>query len=93
MLTYSQLETIAKILGWTVQDVENAIGEINESSMPMDVESFLTDGEITDEDGNPLPAGVYGRLSMPGYLDCTDWHGPFGTEDEAVADLLSCYAD
>lgn len=93
MLTYQQLETIAKILGRTVQDVENAIGEINESSMPMDVESFLTDGEITDEDGDPLPAGVYGRLSMPGYLDCTDWSGPFQSEEEAVADLLSQYAE
>lgn len=22
-------------------------------------------------------AGWYGRLSAPGYMDCTDWQGPF----------------
>ena len=27
--------------------------------------------------------GIFARLSAPGYLDCTEWAGPFGTEDEA----------
>lgn len=93
MLAYSQLETIAEILGWTTEEVEQGIAELNDGFMAIDVESFMTDGEILAEDGEPLPAGVYGRLSAPGYMDCTDWHGPFDTEEEAVADLLSCYCD
>lgn len=30
-------------------------------------------------------AGFFARLSAPGYLDCTDWEGPFATEGEARA--------
>ena len=29
--------------------------------------------------------GWYTRLSAPGYLDCTDWEGPFDSENEARA--------
>jgi hypothetical protein len=28
--------------------------------------------------------GWYGRLSAPGYLDCTSWQGPYETADEAL---------
>jgi hypothetical protein len=28
--------------------------------------------------------GWYGRLSAPGYLDCTEWDGPYDTADEAL---------
>lgn len=30
--------------------------------------------------------GWYSRLSAPGYLDATDWHGPFETSDEALTE-------
>jgi hypothetical protein len=37
-----------------------------------------------DEDGlEPDVSGWYSRLSAPGYLDCTDWTGPFKTGQEA----------
>lgn len=35
----------------------------------------------------------YSRLSAPGYLDCTDWQGPYETEDEALEALYETYAD
>jgi len=28
--------------------------------------------------------GWYGRLSAPGYLDCTSWIGPYATEQECM---------
>ena len=34
----------------------------------------------------------YCRLSADGYLDCTDWHGPFDTIDEAAQALIDTYA-
>jgi hypothetical protein len=37
--------------------------------------------------------GWAARLSMPGYLDCTDWHGPYDTEREALRDLKTLYAE
>lgn len=36
-------------------------------------------------------AGWYGRLSAPGYLDCTDWIGPFDTADEAIKAVMEFY--
>ena len=36
-------------------------------------------------------AGWYGRLSASGYLDCTDWSGPFATHTEALAHVLYFY--
>ena len=37
--------------------------------------------EIEAADADP---GWYSRLSAAGYLDCTDWSGPFETEGEAL---------
>lgn len=31
------------------------------------------------------------RLSAPGYMDCTDWSGPFKTEKEARDYLIELY--
>lgn len=32
-------------------------------------------------------AGWYGRLSAPGYLDCTEWMGPYATHEEALREV------
>lgn len=48
--------------------------------------------EAFDGDEFDIPmAGWYGRLSAPGYLDCTDWNGPFDTEQEALAYVMNFY--
>ena len=43
------------------------------------------------EDGEPSEAGWYARLSAPGYMDCTEWSGPFASEEEALADLVETF--
>lgn len=48
------------------------------------------DGYLDDED-KAGRAGWYSRLSAPGYLDCTDWFGPYETEDEAWTALYEAY--
>lgn len=35
--------------------------------------------------------GWYGRLSAPGYLDCTEWDGPYDTADEALCAVKEAY--
>ena len=35
--------------------------------------------------------GFYARLSAPGYMDCTDWIGPYDTEQEAMTELDNLY--
>lgn len=42
-------------------------------------------------EGECAQAGWYSRLSAPGYLDCTDWVGPFETEDDALRDCMEAY--
>ena len=37
--------------------------------------------------------GYYCRLSASGYLDCTDWSGPYATIEEAAQALLDLYGD
>lgn len=37
--------------------------------------------------------GWFCRLSAPGYMDCTDWSGPYETYAEAVAALDEMYPD
>lgn len=36
-------------------------------------------------------SGWWGRMSASGYLDCTDWTGPFGTEEECMEELENMY--
>jgi hypothetical protein len=35
--------------------------------------------------------GVFCRLSAPGYMDCTDWMGPYNTHSEARAAIAGFY--
>ena len=36
-------------------------------------------------------AGWYSRLSASGYMDCTDWSGPFETEQEALDYIMDLF--
>jgi hypothetical protein len=45
-------------------------------------------------EGEPDPeieteTGWFSRLSAPGYLDCTDWCGPFASQEEALRELAA----
>lgn len=37
--------------------------------------------------------GWFARLSAPGYMDCTEWCGPFPSEDAALAHLEEMYGE
>ena len=89
MLTYEQLEKIAKILNWTVPEVQASIETLNDGFMEPCVESFY----LSDDEAGITEPGIYWRMSAPGYMDCTEWSGPFETEEEAVADMLQMCAD
>jgi hypothetical protein len=55
---------------------------------------FCPDEDAEEESETYLPAaGWYGRLSAPGYMDCTDWAGPFESEAEAWEGLFSCWGE
>lgn len=35
----------------------------------------------------------YCRLSASGFLDCTDWHGPFDSAEESALFLVETYGE
>lgn len=49
---------------------------------------YCDDSDNPSMSGNDDCSGFYARLSAPGYLDCTDWSGPFKTEAEALAHIM-----
>ena len=53
-----------------------------------DIESEVLDAGLDLESDK-----VYARLSASGYLDCTDWSGPFDTPRDAATYLIETYAD
>ena len=38
-------------------------------------------------------SGFYARLSADGYLDCTEWQGPYLTVGKALKGLYDTYGD
>jgi hypothetical protein len=52
-----------------------------------DTESMLHESGLDVEEG-----AIYARLSAPGFLDCTEWSGPFETIDAAGRYLIDTYA-
>lgn len=57
-----------------------------QSYMGADIQEAIMEAGLDLEDDK-----VYARLSAPGYLDCTDWSGPFDTTEEAAQALLDLY--
>lgn len=53
-----------------------------------DVESELMEGGLDIEHGK-----VYCRLSADGFLDCTEWSGPFDSLEDAAQHLMETYAN
>ena len=74
---------------WKV-DTDNGI-----ELYPCDYFDSFSVADMTDcdEDDIERVTGFFARLSAPGYLDCTEWSGPFKTEAEARAYLTETYGD
>lgn len=47
--------------------------------------------EQWDEETVAAGAGWYSRLSAPGYLDCTDWQGPYVNAFRAIRAVCDFY--
>lgn len=67
------------------------VGEISAEDWPAQIANYL-EGNILDPDEMPeTVAGYFYRLSAPGYLDCTEWCGPFKTYRDAMGDCADQY--
>lgn len=54
-------------------------------------DSYLMPLEHDSSNRGKRLKGFFSRLSAPGYLDCTDWSGPFDTKEEALEHLFDMY--
>lgn len=54
-----------------------------------DLRDYL-EGDARDNEPE-LVEGFFARLSAPGYMDCTEWAGPFSSETEARDYIKSTY--
>lgn len=53
-----------------------------------DVEDALMQSDMDCESEK-----YYCRLSASGFLDCTDWHGPFDTIEDSAIFLVETYGE
>ena len=76
---------IAEILKATPVEVEDTWDKLQNG--------FMTP-EISTDPGDPeLGEGIFVRLSARGFLDSTDWDGPFDNVEEAAAHLIEVYGE
>ena len=83
------VKLISALSGYAPSEVSAAIESLSDGFFVPEVDYFESDPEENGEGG----PGYYSRLSAPGYLDCTDWSGPFENVHGAWADLLNAYAN
>jgi hypothetical protein len=57
-----------------------------------DLQDYCEGKVLSPSEEVHLEEGWLGRLSAPGYLDCTPW-GAYETEREAIEDLQDMYGD
>ena len=69
-------------------------GDVYHPPEPSDMRPYLESPAYIRTDGWPdasLHEGWYARLSAPGFLDATDWTGPYATESDAIAALAKMH--
>ena len=80
-------------------EIAEGIADLESGFMVPDICQFDSDPETgsylepNDPRADNRGSGFYARLSAPGYLDCTEWAGPFETEHEAEIYLVETYCD
>lgn len=93
-ICYDTAWRVASLTGhlYTPAEVQSTLERSKHAFMAPEI-IYLSDanqGAIGDEFGN---TGWYWRLSASGYMDATDWEGPFDTEAHALASMLLLYGD
>lgn len=69
----------------TLDEILKELGDDNDPYHPFTIEQAKELGLYE------LKEGWFARLSAPGYMDATDWSGPFDSEEEAKQYLNYTY--
>ena len=57
------------------------------------IEKFAAFCDLKVDTCEVIQGKYWGRYSAPGYLDCTDWHGPFDSVSACQRELHDAYGD
>lgn len=68
-------------------------GIVSESVCHFTVAEFAAHYGVSKKSVEVIRHKWFARLSAPGYLDCTEWTGPFDSEDDAMAYLEDMYGE
>lgn len=68
---------------WQGRDAETGYFDVPACLQPYLESTRMREYEVED--------GWCARYSAPGYLDCTDWCGPYSTEEEAIEECRAVY--
>ena len=63
------------------------VGETNEGTVILEEDIFEFESKHYGNVSWEKTSGWFARWSAPGYLDATEWMGPYDTEEEAIAAL------
>jgi hypothetical protein len=81
----------------TMIRVETTIGTetipddlVHADAAPEDCQMYLEGKPLADAELERV-SGWFARLSAPGYMDCTEWSGPFESEQEAKEHIRDMY--
>ena len=66
----------------------DTVSEIYRAASLADVRQYCPES-VESVESVEIAQGYFCRFSAPGYLDCTEWSGPFETLREAYEDLVS----
>lgn len=55
------------------------------------IERFAIDGKLADSTCEVIIGKWWARLQAPGYMDATEWMGPFDSERDARAAIVEAY--
>lgn len=68
-------------------------GDLSLYDEMLDVQAHITEADTGEEVCVEKASGFWARLSAPGYLDCTEWCGPFTSYAEAEQFMRDNYPD
>ena len=80
-----------EIIRASMIDVDTDAGHVLVPAGVFNTSNPLEFTEGTKLFGTDKVSGWFARLSAPGFMDCTEWEGPFDTEWEAKAEIFENY--
>lgn len=87
-MSFMQQEVTGPQSGWRVETTAGTWYVPGDVESDRDSLDDYVEGKIQDPDEDVTAVfGYFGRMSAPGYLDCTDW--TFGETEEEVRNELS----